>query len=136
MFHVTADSIAIEKNNIFEEKPDEYDNRELDELIINEKEVDEDIKEVNSFEKEDDESINNDQEIRDNIKIDQTSVINESSLEEDYITYHIHIVKASETIETISSDYKIDKDKLLELNDISSISIGDKLIIPELNEEQ
>ncbi|MBR7042530.1 MAG: LysM peptidoglycan-binding domain-containing protein [Bacilli bacterium] len=50
------------------------------------------------------------------------------------MTYHVHIVKINETIESISQDFKIDKDKLLELNDINTVQVGDKIIIPDLNE--
>lgn len=63
------------------------------------------------------------------------NIISGSDLKEDYITYHIHVVKLNETIESISKDYKIDKDKLLELNDVNNVEIGDKIIIPDINEE-
>ena len=54
--------------------------------------------------------------------------------EDDYITYHIHIVKSEETIETISMNYKINSDDLLKINNISEINIGDKILIPLINE--
>ena len=60
--------------------------------------------------------------------------INTSVFEEDYITYHIHFVKATETLESISKMYMISVEDLLKLNDIKEIGVGDKLIIPDINE--
>lgn len=48
-----------------------------------------------------------------------------------YKTYHIHIVKEQETLESICEKYKSSKDTLLEYNDLNEIVPGDKLIIPE-----
>ncbi len=53
---------------------------------------------------------------------------------ETYSTYHICIVKESDTIENIILKYNITKDILEQYNDISDIKIGDKLIIPSLYE--
>ena len=53
---------------------------------------------------------------------------------ETYSTYHIRIVKESDTIENIILKYNITKDILEQYNDISDIKIGDKLIIPSLYE--
>lgn len=73
--------------------------------------------------------------IENNIKENnETSIISTTNLKEDYITYHIHIVKVNETLDSISSEYKIEKDKLIELNDITNIEVGDKIIIPDLDE--
>ena len=54
---------------------------------------------------------------------------------DEYITYHIHIVKESETIEVISSMYNSSIDLISEYNDLTNIGIGDKLIIPEEKDE-
>lgn len=53
---------------------------------------------------------------------------------ETYSTYHVCIVKESDTIESIILKYNISKEVLEQYNDISDIKIGDKLIIPSLNE--
>lgn len=54
--------------------------------------------------------------------------------ENDYITYHIHIVKETDTIESICLNYKTTKDELERLNDISNLIKNSKLIIPVSNE--
>ena len=53
---------------------------------------------------------------------------------ETYSTYHVYIVKESDTLEYILDKYKITKEELENYNDISSINIGDKLIIPCSND--
>lgn len=53
---------------------------------------------------------------------------------ETYSTYRICIVKENDTIESIILNYGITKEVLCEYNDISDIKIGDKLIIPSINE--
>lgn len=47
-----------------------------------------------------------------------------------YALYHIHIVKEAETIDMISAKYNTTSDLISEYNDLSTIGIGDKLIIP------
>ena len=66
---------------------------------------------------------------------DKVDIINNTNIKEDYITYHIHFVKINETIDSICSEYKIEKEKLLELNDITTIDVGDKIIIPDVDEQ-
>lgn len=53
---------------------------------------------------------------------------------ETYSTYRVCIVKENDTIESIILKYNISKEVLEQYNDISDIKIGDKLIIPSLNE--
>lgn len=112
LLHVSADK-NISEEKIFNINP----------------EVDEDER-LSVFTEEKQENVSNEEKISDN----NTDLIKTSELKEDYITYHIHIAKINETIDSISADYKIEKEKILELNDISSVQVGDKIIIPDLNE--
>ena len=52
-----------------------------------------------------------------------------------YVTYHIHVVGENDTIDSITNNYKISKDILSEYNDLSNLNIGDKILIPELQDE-
>ena len=87
-------------------------------------EMEEDIKEVEEevepLEKEDT-----------NINSIFTNLTNDN---ETYSTYHVYIVKEADTLEYILDKYKINKEELSNYNDISSINIGDKLIIPCSND--
>ena len=69
-----------------------------------------------------------DRKIDENIKND--IINNISSNEDEYITYHVHIIKENESIESICTTYNITKMDLSSLNNLEDISIGDKLIIP------
>ena len=68
-------------------------------------------KEVEEIEKEKEEIIN--EEDKDNFDI--PSIV---KTEDDYITYHVHIVKNEETLEMIAMNYKINSDDLLKINNI------------------
>ena len=54
--------------------------------------------------------------------------------DETYVTYHIHIMKENETIDSICTKYNTNENLIKEYNDITNISIGDKLIIPDIDE--
>lgn len=53
---------------------------------------------------------------------------------ETFSTYRICIVKENDTLESIILNYGITSELLSEYNDINDIKIGDKLIIPSINE--
>jgi len=113
LLHVSADKNKI-SDVIFEKEDDEDDRLNL-------------IEEINNNEV----TINNEVINSNNVN---NNIIDSNNLKEDYITYHVHIVKIGDTVDTLSSKYKIEKDKLLELNNISTLEIGDKIIIPDINE--
>jgi len=50
---------------------------------------------------------------------------------EEYATYHIHMVNDGESIETICTMYNSNINILSEYNDLNDLNSGDKLIIPE-----
>ena len=58
--------------------------------------------------------------------------INES--DDAFVTYHIHIMKETDTIDTVCTKYNTTSSILSEYNDLSTVAIGDKLIIPDINE--
>jgi LysM repeat protein len=53
---------------------------------------------------------------------------------ETFSTYKVCIIKETDTIENIVLKYGVTKEVLSEYNDITDIKIGDKLIIPSINE--
>lgn len=59
----------------------------------------------------------------------------ESKQVEEYVTYHIHIVKAEETLESIVRNYGVSLEFVQEYNDVTNIQIGDKIIIPDVVDE-
>ena len=71
-----------------------------------------------------------------NVTEDDKKTILESINEQDesFVTYHIHIMQENDTIDTICTKYSTTSNILNEYNDLSTVAIGDKLIIPDLNE--
>ena len=122
LFHVSADKKEpIVSEDIFERNIiDEEDRLNL---------IDEEEKETNKDTLLSEIVVENDKE--DEHIENSINIINSSNIKEDYITYHIHITKANETLESIANDNKIEKEKLIELNDLEQVQIGDKIIIPD-----
>lgn len=69
----------------------------------------------------------------DRIDLEDENTIIDSIKENDdeYMTYHIHIVKESETIESICALYNSNTNLLSEYNDLSEFKVGEKLIVVE-----
>ncbi len=72
------------------------------------------------------------------IKPDE-EIIEEETKEEDtkadeYITYHVHIYKEGEDLESICSKYNSNINILKDYNDITNLKNNDKLLIPEEDE--
>lgn len=74
------------------------------------------------------------EEISEPIEVVEPSLITGIDAVDDYMIYHVHIVQANETLETIALNYKITKDDITRFNDIETLAKGDKLIIPINNE--
>ena len=74
---------------------------------------------------------NNDIDIDQNItNITNNIVANDQK----YYTYKIYIVRESDTLESICKKYNVSENELKEYNNITNINIGDKIIIPYINE--
>lgn len=52
-----------------------------------------------------------------------------------YITYKVHIVRNGDTIETISDKYNVSIDDIKEYNNVETINIGDKILVPFIYNE-
>ena len=105
----------ISKNE--EEVKEEEKNEEVKEEVKEEKDTEE---------KEDAERISEESEktIMDTIK----------DSDDTFVTYNVHIVKESETLESIATFYKVPSSLISEYNNIDTLAIGDKVIIPSLDE--
>lgn len=55
--------------------------------------------------------------------------------EKEYVTYHVHIIKEEENVESICKFYEVSQELVGDYNDLSNIKIGDKLIIPDIKDE-
>ena len=57
-------------------------------------------------------------------------IMNTALNDDEYTTYHIHIVKEGETVETICSLYNTNLNFIKNYNDVESLTLGSKIIIP------
>lgn len=99
--------------------------------------VDQDIEPITLI-KENKEKINDEikEEINNNEEreIKSETIINSVKAEDDYISYHIHIVSSGESLESIALKYHITKEEIETINNITTIEENDKLLIPLENE--
>lgn len=65
---------------------------------------------------------------------DTNILLNSTSNTDEYITYHIHVLKEGETIASIASLYNIKESTLQEYNDLTNVSAGYKIVIPSTDE--
>lgn len=77
------------------------------------------------------EPVINDIDIENNISNITNTIINN---ENKYYTYKIYILREGDTVDTICNKYNITKEELSMYNTLSDLKIGDKIIIPEVNE--
>ena len=75
------------------------------------------------------------EERNEDMKESEETVINHINPSDDsYATYHIHIVKEGENIETICTMYQSNLNLLTDYNDFNELNTGDKIIIPKEDE--
>ena len=89
------------------------------------RECDGDVKEYVEEEKERDEEMNK----NDMPESSLFENINES--EETYATYSVYILREEETITSLINKYNTTKEELESYNDLTNLSIGTKIIIPQ-----
>lgn len=137
---VLVDNLVYEKKEV--EKPKEIIKEEREEIstIINERNDDlmndnvitSSKNEDTLIRKEDAKTSEKDEERESDItnKI-ETGLFDK---EEKYITYKVHIVRDTETIDEITAKYNVSKEELEKYNDLNNIVLGTKIIIPISNE--
>ena len=122
IFKDASDLFPTDELPIYEEMPSPQEERDLEKDIVEVKtEVSEEKKEVKT-------------EVSEEKMSEDTVINNFSDTLDDYATYHIHMVSDGETVETICSMYNTNMSILAEYNDLTELTSGDKLIIPEANE--
>lgn len=65
---------------------------------------------------------------------EETIIENVNPMDDSFATYHIHIVNSGETVETICTMYHSNLGLLSDYNDMSQVTVGDKIIIPKEDE--
>ena len=120
------------------ELPEEKEEVTIDELLD---EIDEDVRaeieDVKEDVKEEKEEIQEKEEVLETENRDITDEAKETILnsinkdDNTYVTYHVHIMSETDTIEAICLKYNVTESILKEYNDLTTIGVKDKVIIPE-----
>lgn len=150
-YSLKAKELPKEDEVVFERVDEKEDT--IDDLIIEPVKEDEeireekieDVKEETENTLEINEEKTNEEETKDevskeareeaNIENDKETVLNSINADDNnFVTYHIHILKENETIETVCSLYNTTTNVIGEYNDVSNLTIGDKIIIPNIDE--
>lgn len=121
-------------DDIVEDNIDRNIDEDIDEFLSN---INVDLKKQEekneNMEKNNDDNI---EEIENEKELNEKEEVNvKTEKVDEYVTYHIHIVKDNETLEMILKKYNVSLDIIKEYNEITDIKVGDKIIVPEYVDE-
>lgn len=138
----SINALELKEEEVFEPVPEE---RESFEEILDS--IDEEIEQENEELFLEPEKIEKNEETREdnemNTLIEEKKITEEEQeailesvnpAEETFVTYHIHVMSEIDTIESVCAKYNTTQSLLGEYNDLSTVAIGDKIIIPDINE--
>ena len=121
----------IEEEPLFERVEEDVTLEDMLDKINEDIRDDEEVEETNKEDTMETEII----EQRDVTEDDKKTIIDSINDADDaFVTYHIHIMKETDTIDSVCTKYNTTSNILSEYNDLSTVAIGDKLIIPDINE--
>lgn len=132
------ESIFEDASELFSDNDEERENIESENVnsiedILNEEkvEINEDI-----LAEEVDTDLRDQVAVQSTIKeVSEDTIINSiKNTDDEFTTYHIHMVSDGETVETICTMYNSNLNILGEYNELGELNAGDKVIIPEKNE--
>lgn len=123
-------TLNVDLNMEYEEEDrNTEEDRNVEEAIEEIKEID---KEEEIIEKMETEINPVESEINDSNINNLLSNINN---ENQYTTYKVHIVRNDDTFESISAKYNVSLDNIKEYNKNETLNIGDKILVPFINNE-
>lgn len=123
---------------------DEDIDKEIDEILnitTAEEEILEDVEEQEELileqdlDEEREDTMNEIMLPNENVVVEVKESIVKEEIKEEYVTYHIHVVGNTDSIESIIKLYNTNLDILNEYNDIKDLKVGDKVLIPEYLDE-
>lgn len=137
LFEVSAEEI-IEAEEVESVEEEPLSNREeiceeISELFEEKNDFSEEVEEKEELDLEEEQNREGTEE-----RLDQESaelILNSANDKEDeFTTYYIHLVKTGDTLESIVSTYQTDLATLQKYNTLDNLNVGDKIIIPSIDE--
>ena len=127
-YEVTNNKILTVNIELAVDKLEEKEERIEEETVIEKEEVREEVLEEETIKTEEKEEVKEEERC---VEPEEKSMSIFSSAEsEGYKTYKVYLVKESDTLESIMENYSVTRESLEMYNDLNSIKLGDKLIIP------
>lgn len=125
-----------EKENIIEEEKAFENIEDEDRNIFNFKKEDimqdNDIKDL--FKQTNEEIVKVDKQDEHMEEVVKSIFNNFSDKDEKYVSYYVHIVRENDNIDSIASKYGVTVEVIKEYNNVEQITLGNKIIIPYVNE--
>lgn len=135
------DNISLDIDDFYYELDNNKILLHIDILINNLELNDRLVKEVETIKHEDETIVKDDRDndLDNNLFLEKEEKVEDVSMplyktfdseKDSYVTYSVHIIRADETIDTICQKYNVTREDLGYYNDISTIKLGDKIIVP------
>lgn len=144
---VLVDNLVYVKKPLLEEKKEEKVNiedvipsiKKIDERSSSTNNIEEEVIDIKEDVKEDVKDIDNEKTEERDENFNKEEIVNNISSsflseENSFATYKVHIVRESETIDTIIEKYNTTKEELEKYNSLDNIILGSKIIVPVSNE--
>ena len=126
-YKFNKDILSIDVDLDFE--CDEFSNDDNEEKIV-QNDYEENKNLINELNNNFETDVKEDNNIEENI----TNITNVINNEENYQTYKVYIVRENDSLNEICNKYNVTLNDLKEYNDINNIQVGDKIVIPYINE--
>ncbi len=123
---------CVEEKEVAEERECDGDKvMEKETLIPSEENI------ADSNSKEDKDTILNNKEFEQDNQVEKTESLFTSldSSEETFSTYSVYILRQEETVQSIIEKYHVTKEELENYNDLTNLSVGTKIIIPNIKND-
>ena len=130
---IKPDIIMQTRNEIINKNEEKINEVENERLIIKDFVKPKEIVQTQDLFKQEDENV----QTVSNGENKVTSIFDHYDKEdENYISYCVHIIRENDSIDTITNLYKVSLDDLKEYNNLDKFVLGDKIIIPYINNDE
>ena len=131
--NIDKDTINFEITDFTYEIEKDYILKVIIEVSLKAKELEIEEKDIieEQLEREDEIFVKPEEKVISNEEVREEKEETRDSLDDEYITYHVHVYKEGENLENICSKYNSNINILKDYNDITNLKTNDKIIIPE-----
>ncbi len=126
-FSIEGECTKVEEDTTQLERLD-YVDEQIDEILNIQDDVVEVVEPVTEEVREEETML-----VESPVEVKETTIVEEKC--DEYVTYHVHVVSSTDSVESIIKLYNTNMDVLTLYNDIKELKVGDKVLIPEYLDE-